>query len=334
MKMSQMWSVPRHRTSPSTLLRMAFTAALAALLFSCSREPAPRGDAEVVVAEVNGARITLRDLKNEIASRRGLSPALSAKSASRGEISDALRLLIDRTVVIAEGERLGVSVTGSEVEQAIDRFRADFPPGGLEKALVQLGMDMETWRSEVRRSLLYRKASEAIAASRAKVTAGEVESVFRKRAKQLSRPERIRLRQFLFDTEENAREARRMIQDGEGPEEVVGRFTTGDFRPATADLGYVTREDLPKEIAADLFALKEGEVSGVVSREQMFSLFLVTRKEPARTLTLAAAAPEIREELLRARKEEAFRSWLTAQVAKADVRVQEALLERFAEGKR
>jgi hypothetical protein len=40
----------------------------------------------------------------------------------------------------------------------------------------------------------------------------------------------------------------------------------------------------------------------------------------------------IREELRRARREEAFRSWLTAQVGKADIRVQEALLDQLAGG--
>lgn len=312
--------------------RLALAAALAALLFSCSREPAPRSDADVVVAEVNGARITLKELKNEIAARRGLAPSLSTKSAGRGEAQEALRLLIDRAIVLSEGERLGVSVSGSEVEKEIERFRADFPPGGLEKALLQTGRDMETWRAGLARSLLYRKAAAAIAESRASVSREEVEEVFRRRSKELSRPERIRVRQLLFDSEESARDARRRIQEGESPEKVVERFSTGDIRPTAADLGDVTREDLPEEIATELFLLKEGGVSGVLPREGSFNLFVVVRREPARTLTLAAAAPEIREELLRGRREEAFRAWLRAQVGKADIRVQETLLDQMTEG--
>ena len=72
----------------------------------------------------------------------------------------------------------------------------------------------------------------------------------------------------------------------------------------------------------------------MIPREQSFSLFLVVNKEPARKLILAATGPEIREELLRVRREEAFRSWLTAQVGKADIRVQEALLDQFVGGKK
>ncbi|MBI5577426.1 MAG: peptidyl-prolyl cis-trans isomerase [Deltaproteobacteria bacterium] len=321
--------------------RMALAAALAALLISCSRDPAPRSDADVVVAQVDGAPISLKDLKNEIAAQRGLAPAadsggaapsISTKSAGRREAQEALRLLIERSVVLAEGERLGIAVSGAEVEKEVERFRADFPPGGLEKAIIQTGRDMESWRRELARSLLYRKSAAAIADSRASVTREEVEQVFRRREREFSRPERIRVRQFLFDSEENARTARGKILEGEGPDKVVERFSSGDVRPTAADLGEVTREDLPEEIAAELFSLNEGGVSGIVPREGSYSLFVVVRKEPAHALSLAAAAPEIREGLLRSRREDAFRSWLRAKVGKADIRVQETLLDRMTEG--
>ena len=312
---------------------MALAAALAVLLFSCSREPAPRSDTDVVVAEVNGARITLKDLKNEIAARRGLSPSVSTKSAGRSEVQEALRLLIDRAVVLSEGDRLGVSVYGSEVEKEIDRFRADFPPGGLEKALLQAGMDMETWRAGLARSLLYGKVAAAIAEPRATVSKEEVEEVYNRRAKQqISLPERIRVRQFLFDSEESALSARKRIEEGESPEKIVDRLSTDGFRPTAADLGDVTREDLPPELASELFSLKEGGVSGVLKREQRYSIFVVVRREPPGKPLLSAVAPEIREELLRSRREEAFRSWLRAQVGKADIRIQEALLDQLAGG--
>jgi parvulin-like peptidyl-prolyl isomerase len=311
---------------------MISAAALTALVFSCSHEPAPRSDADVAVADVDGARITLKDLKSEIAARRGLTPSLSARSASRGEVQEALRTLIDRAVVLKEGERLGVSVTGSEVEKEIERFRSDFPPGGLEKALLQAGMDMDGWRAELARSLLHRKAAGAIADSRVTVSGEEVEAVYRQRARQLSRPERIRVRQFLFPSKEGARDARKRIREGETPEEILRRNSATAVRPTVAELGEVTREDLPPEIAAELFLLPESGVSRVVSREESYSLFQVVRKEPAGTLTLAAAAPEIREELLRARREEVFRSWLTEKVEKADIRVQETILDQLAGG--
>ena len=320
------------RLSVPSCLRVA--AAAAALLVSCSREPASPRESEVVVAEVNGSRITLKELKSEIAELRGLSVAGDTRKATGGEISRAMRVLVERAVVLREGERLKIAVSESELEGEVRRYRDDFPPGGLEKSLLQAGMDMEEWRAALARSILYRKSAAAIAASRAAVTDADVQKTFDARRKEMARPERIRVRQFLFDAEETAREARALIGKGMDPDDVVRRFATGDSAPATADLGLLTRDDLPQELATGLFALPEGGVSEVVRRESTYSLFQVVSKEPARTLDFAAASPEIREELLGARREDAFRRWVAEEAGKADVRVREAILAKLkGEGK-
>jgi len=318
------------RLSVPSCLRAAAVAA--ALLVSCSREPAQPKDSDVVVAEVNGSRITLKELKSEIAELRGVSVAGETRNATSGEISRAMRVLVERAVVLREGERLKIAVSESELEGEVRRFRADFPPGGLEKSLLQSGIDMEEWRAALARSILYRKSAAAIAASRAAVTDEDVQKAFDARRKEMTRPERIRVRQFLCDAEETAREARALIGNGTDPDEVVRRLTTGDSAPATADLGFLSRDDLPQDLATTLFALPEGGVSDVVRRENTYSLFQVISKEPARTLDFAAASPEIREELLGARREDAFRQWVAAEAGKADVRVREAILAKVKGG--
>ncbi len=313
--------------SVPSCLRVA--AAAAALFAACSREPAPPKESEVVVAEVNGARITLKELKSEIAGLRGLAAPGETRKATGGEVARAMRVLVERALVLREGERLKIAVSDSDVEGEVRRFRADFPPGGLEKSLLQAGLDVDEWRAALARSILYRKSAAAIAASRAVVTDEEVQKAFDARRSEMARPERIRVRQFLFEDEETAREAQGMVGKGTEPDEVVRRLASGDSSPATADLGFLTRDDLPADLAARLFALPEGGVSDVVRREGSYSLFQVVSKEPARTLDFAAAAPEIREELLATRREQAFRAWVADEARKADVRIREAIVARL-----
>ena len=314
------------RRRVQAFVRMAVTAFVAAFLFSCAKEQAPRNDSDVIVAEVDGAPITLKELKGEIASMRGVTAARETRSASSTEISRALRLLVERAVVLREGKALGVSVSDSDVEEEIRRYRSDLPPGGLEKSLLGEGIEMEAWRLALRRSILYRKSADAIAAARAAVSEEEVRRSFQERKREMSRPERILVRQLLFDNLETARDARDMLAGGTDPGEVVRRLSSGDSIPAAASLGFLTREDLPPEISDALFAMREGGVSEPIRQEKTYSLFVVEKREPARTLDFAAAAPEIREELLRARREAAFAEWLAAETGKADVRVREAIL--------
>jgi len=304
-------------------------ALIAALLWGCSPAPSNRPDADVVVAEVDGAFVVLRDVKNEILSMRGYTPSLEARGPSRGEVSQALRRAIERTVVLREGQRRGVTLPAGSLEEEVMRFRADFPPGGLEKALLQAGMEPNAWREQLRRSLLYRRSADAIAAAGAMVTPQEVEAEFRKERIPATVPERIRVRQYLFDSAEHAAVAREKL--------LTGRVVDGDAGDSSAegvDLGSFRRDELPPEIPGGVFDLPEGGVSEPVPGDGVTSLFRVTRREAAGTQTLASEEERIRESILAPRREAAFRRWLAEATTGAKVKVNAELLQKLIEEKR
>jgi parvulin-like peptidyl-prolyl isomerase len=134
------------------------------------------------------------------------------------------------------------------------------------------------------------------------------------------------VRQYLFDSEPLAAAGRETLLGGDAS----GR----DSEPgAGVDLGFFSREELPAELPAGLFDLKEGEVSDPVPLEGMFSLFQVTQRDPAGGHTLESEEPRIRQSLLAARRETALRQWLTQASAKARIKVRGDLLEKLVEGK-
>jgi hypothetical protein len=315
--------------SPLVARAVARFALVAALLSACSPAPPSRPDAEVVVAEVDGAPVLLKDVKYEVLSTRGYTPSLEARGPSRGEVSEAVRRAIERTVVLREGRRLGVTLPAGSVEEEVMRFRADFPPGGLEKALLQAGMEPDAWREQLRRSLLYRRSADAIAAAGATVTPQEVEAEFRKERNPATVPERIRVRQYLFDSKERADAAREKLQAGGS----VGG-DAGDPSADGVDLGFFRRDELPPEIPAGLFDLPEGGVSEPVPGEGVTSLFRVTGREAAGARTLASEEARIRESILATRREAAFRGWLAQATAGARVKVNADLLQKLMEEKR
>ena len=298
-------------------------------MWACSPAPSNRSDADIVVAEVDGAPVVLTDVKNEILSMRGYTPSLEARGPSRVEVSEAIRRAIERTVVLRDARRRGVTLPSGALEEEVMRFRADFPPGGLEKALLQAGVEPDAWREQLRRSLLYRRSADAIAAAGATVTPEEVEAAFRKERTPATVPERVRVRQYLFDSAERAAAAREKRQ--------VGRPVGGDAGDRSiegVDLGFFDRDELPPEIPAGVFDLPEGGVSEPVSGEGGTSLFQVTRREAARTQTLRSEEARIRESILAPRREAAFRRWLTQATSGAKVKVRAELLQKLVEGKR
>jgi hypothetical protein len=322
-------SVHTLRGRASAARAAAGAALVAAILWACSPAPPNRTDAEVVVAEVDGAPVVLKDVKNEILSMRGYTPSLEARGPSRREVSEAVRRAIERTVVLREGERRGVALPAGALEGEVMRFRADFPPGGLEKALLQAGMDPDAWREQLRRSLLYRRSADAIAAAGATVTPREVEAAFRKRRNPPTVPERVRVRQFLFDSAERAAEARAALQAGRPTGGIVG-----DPSVEGIDLGFFRRDELPPEIPAGVFDLPEEGVSEPVPGDGVTSLFQVTGREAARAQTLRSEEATIRESILGPRREASFRRWLAQATAGAKVKVHAELLQKLIEEKR
>jgi hypothetical protein len=308
--------------------RIALVAAGAAVLWACSPAPSNRPEADVVVAEVDGVPVALQDVKNEILSMRGYTPSLEARGPSRGEVTEAVRRAIERTVVLREGRRRGITIPAGALDEEVMRFRADFPPGGLEKALLQAGMEPDAWREQLRRSLLYRRSADAIAAAGATVTPQEVEEAFRKERNPAPVPERIRLRQYLFDSADRAAAAREKLEAGRP---VDG--DAGDPSVEGVDLGFFSRGELPPELPAGVFDLPEGGVSEPVSGEGVTSLFQVTRREAARAQTLHSEEARVRESILAPRREAAFGRWLAQAISGARVKVNAELLQKLVEEK-
>lgn len=311
---------------------MAVAWAVAASLVSCARSPDPPADSDVVVATVDGTPITLKDLKSEIARIRGVTPSLPARSGTRTEVAHALRQLVERSVVVKEGERLGVTASGAEVEEEVRRYRADFPPGGLEKALLQEGIDADEWREGLRQSILFRKSAEAISMPLAHVSEQEVQKVFRESFAKAKKPERVRVRQFLFDSPEAAAGARKKLAEETSRDDVAKRFPAGEGATQSVDLGFLARDEMPDEVASELFGLPAGGVSRVIRRDKTYSFFLLVQKSPSGPFSFAEKEPEIRKGLLDQRKEAAFRRWLAERVGAAEVSIREGILAELAEG--
>ncbi|MEA2694324.1 MAG: peptidyl-prolyl cis-trans isomerase [Acidobacteriota bacterium] len=148
-----------------------------------------------------------------------------------------------------------------------------------------------------------RQAADALlkADSGAEPGAAEIAAYYAAHRQELSRPERVRLRQILIEDRAAADRAARQIAAGTPFEEVARRLTqeeAGGFQ------GVLGRADLPPAFADAIFNLKPGEVSRVMPAEYGFHLFQVVERLPAEVAPLDEVKDGIR---IRLREERADR---------------------------
>ena len=235
------------------------TAALLLLLLAaaCQRKEPAAPD---VVARIEGEEIRYAQIERYV-----------ERTAGDGEsvlVSDVLSQLFDQYMD----------------EELLLRLAAD-------RGLVQRGLDATTASR--------RRAIDALLA--AELEEGpderEVAAWYESHRGELTRPERVRLRQIL--TEDRAT-AERALRELAGGADFAGLARTLSSGPGAASGGYqgeLSRADLPPAFADVIFSLRPGEVSQLIPADYGFHIFQVVARSPAGVIPLAEARPGIEERL-------------------------------------
>ncbi|MDR2694886.1 MAG: SurA N-terminal domain-containing protein, partial [Deltaproteobacteria bacterium] len=178
---------------PRLLLLCLLWLCLAPSVAGCLRESLPAG----TVATVNGQPISLR-LLNAVQAlsyfqRAGTAPELSV-DALRKQYGIALASLIVQSLVVQELRHAGLEVTPERVRAEEARIRADYPGGEFEQALLEIQMDIQTWRELLQNQLALRLFAEKVLSRDAAPSLQEVQAYYARHEKEFSYPASLHLR--------------------------------------------------------------------------------------------------------------------------------------------
>jgi parvulin-like peptidyl-prolyl isomerase len=155
-------------------------------------------------------------------------------------------------------------------------------------------------------------------------TAGEVAAHYEAHRGEFRRPERVRLRQALFEDRPSAERARAEIAGGDAFADAARRHAREPGGVPGGLQAELARDELPTAFTDTIFRLRPGEVSAVIEAEYGFHLFQVVERLPAAEVPLAEARAEIARRLTRERGD----ARLAELVAEARGRYNVTVLER------
>ena len=241
-------------------------------------DPGPRGlvpaGGDPAVAEVDGVPV----LASEVAR------FLFRFDAARGQ--DLLNQILDARILETDGAARGIAVPPEEIAARVHEeyrareteIRVQYGPGaGLEEFLRdRFGLTAGAYRRDLAEVVRLQALRDRLVRYEAALE------------------DRIRIRVLATADEPSAREAARRLREG------------ADFTALARQVSLVPPEDLPSyrreeirppELAGELFGMEPGEISRPVrvAREgkELFEVFKVVEKSPARDLPWAALAKEI-----------------------------------------
>ena len=262
--------------------RVALITSLLAL--ACRGQPGGGLDHDPVLLELGEETVRRSDFERHVAAVQ----ARGGGSSLAPEVRQALlEPFLEERILVLEARARGLSARGDAEEKENDSVR--------------------------------RLLSDAVL-SRVSLTDEEIDAYCRDHARDFDRPERIRLRQILVPTSNEARDVvRRLKKD---PKSFATLAQTRSRAPEASTggaMGTFSRGELPAELEGPAFALAAGETSDVVQSPLGYHVLRVDERVAASQTGLPQCREAARAELLRQKSDTSVREFVQGLMARAKV---------------
>jgi peptidyl-prolyl cis-trans isomerase SurA len=236
---------------------------------------------------------------------------------------NALRDLIDQSLLIQRGKDMGVSVE-TDVIKKLDQIRIQNNLSSmedLEKAVSAQGLNWEDFKNNLRNGILTQRVIGSEVGSHITIGRDEIEKYYNEHKAEFVRPEQVALRSIEVNTEKKTPEqiaelkkkadtTLKRIKDGDDFAEMAKRFSDGSTAKQGGFLGVYKRGELSKELEDTVFKMRKNEVTDVMDTKQGFLILQVLEHYDEGEQSLAKVESEITDKLYSGRMEPAMREYV------------------------
>ncbi len=286
------------------------TLAVVATFSACRRAPkdgGPSGDETVL--QVGDRVITLREFFESF-DRAKLERGIAGDPKASAALRTALVAeMIKRELILQYAKQKGITIKPDETAAEIARIRAHYPGDSFREMLAEQYVAYDEWVERQKVRLLVEKVVSEELESKIVVGEEEARAWFERHPEVAKEPERVRVRQILLSSEEEANLVRSRLARGEEFAELAREKSVSPEGKTGGDLGVFSPGQVPDGLEI-VFTLPENVPSPVVQSAYGFHVFKVSEHTPARTLSFDETRDKVTESVRREKIEKAFPAWL------------------------
>ena len=291
-----------------------------------------------VVAIVNDEVVTLYELDTMIQLLTG-TPSKQLKNKSE-EIyiktrQKVLDDLVDQKIVLEKIKELKIEVTAKEVDQAIERVKADnqFTQEDLIAELKEQGNNYESYRKSIKEELERIQLINYEVKSKIILREEEIEEYYNTHRDEFTRQGKVRLAVIFLKQEDpadknearalyqKAQEILSMIKDGKNFANLARKLSNGPGASEGGDLGVFKMAELNPEMAEIIKDLSAGEVSKPIIRPSGIKIIKVEEKDGGGEKSLEQVRNAIQTILYRKELDKKYSAWIKELRKKAYIKI-------------
>ncbi len=276
--------------------------------------------AESLVARVNGAGLSQRDLQHEMQSlfpysdvHKGRVPGPVAPEVRR----KALEQIIFDELVHQEAKRRKMGVSSATFADVMQQARGRFPSKPeYEAYAVQEYGSVRGFENQIRRAILIAMLVDQEIAQKARMTDAQVRQFYSTNKKRFQKPESVWVQSISFHFSEKATPAQRAqarkraetvlpMARAAGSFEAFGKlaekYSEDDWRIMMGDHRWLHRGRLPSAVENAAFLLKKDETSEIIETSEAFVIIRVNGKQAPTQIPYSQVSQSLREDLEKAK---------------------------------
>ncbi len=268
-----------------------------------------------VAATVDGEVVTLSEIEERAGAEydraERLAPGKEREEARGAALRRAFDQIVSEKLLAKQARALQLEVTEQQVNAAVEdiRNRNHFSEEDLDRALAEQGLDRAAFRAQVRRELESYQVLQYKMRGRVKVSDDDLRNYYRTHPQEFGGEEELHVRHIFMPLPEGASPAEEAKARAAG-EKVVQRLRSGESFGKLArevskgpsaqdggDLGWLRRGTIQKALEDAAFALKDGQISGLVRAGAGFHVLKVEGRRVGGEKSFEDAKEEIRTRL-------------------------------------
>jgi peptidyl-prolyl cis-trans isomerase C len=288
-----------------------------------------------VIARVNGENINKVEFEKALKNIEGRAGSPVPPDQRDRVYRGVLDQLIAYRLLTQETRSRKIEVPDADVDARIAQIQQQFPSEEVfKKTLAEQNMTVEQLREDARSDMRVAKMLEAEVSTKVAVQPTEIDTFYKNNPDKFQQPERVRASHILIRVEENAdakaKEAARakaadllaQVKAGKPFDELAKQHSQD---PGSAvkggDLGFFQQGQMVGAFERAAYALKPGEVSGIVETPFGFHIIKMAEKQTARTVPIDEVKPQIEQFLQNQQRQEKTQAFIDSLKSKGKVEV-------------
>lgn len=278
---------------------------------------------ENIVAKVNGAVITTRDVEIEV-------DRLIPSSTYHGTISDdrrdefrkkAIENLIDRELQYQDAVARGLKPDKNQVKvrmrQIRDRFNSEKE---YKAALEQAGITEDGLRANIEREVLVQAVIDETVKKPAQFSEDQLREYYNQNVDKFKQPESVRLRIISSKNEKKAREILARLKAGDDFGSLAATMSEDMYRIKGGDIGYIHRGRIIPVVEKEAFSLKKGDIADrPIKADDTWYIIKVEDRVSEKQLSFDEIKVKLKKELEAKREQELMEKWMSGLRSKAKI---------------